>query len=527
MGYKALYRKFRPQVFEDVSGQEHIVMTLKNQIKYQRIGHAYLFCGTRGTGKTTIAKIFARAVNCTNPREGEPCGECDMCQGIQKGNLFNVVEIDAASNNGVDNIRQIIEEVTYPPTQGKYKVYIIDEVHMLSAGAFNALLKTLEEPPSYVIFILATTEVHRIPITILSRCQRYDFRRLEVDKILERLEELTKKENVVTDKEALELIARRGDGSMRDSLSILERCIAFHLGQPLTRDKVIQVLGATKTQVYEELTQSIGGKDVGKVLAKLDESILEGINIRQFATDYIQFLRNLLLLKIAPELEMTIDMEKSGINRLIDLGRDISQDALIRHIKILAELVDKLRYQTDGRILLETTFIRLCKPQMDMNIEGLLERIDTLEQRLEQLQQGGIVSVYREEAPKVVEEEEIVQKPPATPQELQKIKAGWQQVIAHLAEDKIYQRLGARGRLCFVEEEPQVLYLSYEPGVATSLDKDKLIELLDKGIQKEFDRKVPIKIVIDQPRGGLKLHDVEIIEKIQEKINFPIEVEDN
>ena len=250
MSYTALYRKFRPAKFEDVKGQEHIVTTLKNQIKANRIGHAYLFTGTRGTGKTTIAKIFARSVNCENPIDGSPCGECAVCKAIAAGASMNVIEIDAASNNSVDNIREIVDEVSYSPAEGKYKVYIIDEVHMLSIGAFNALLKTLEEPPSYVIFILATTEVHKIPVTILSRCQRYDFRRISIDTIADRMRELMDAEHVQIEERALRYIAKAADGSMRDGLSLLDQCIAFHLGQELTYDKVLDVLGAVDTEVF-------------------------------------------------------------------------------------------------------------------------------------------------------------------------------------------------------------------------------------------------------------------------------------
>ena len=229
MSYTALYRKFRPERFEDVKGQDHIVTTLKNQIAAERIGHAYLFCGTRGTGKTTIAKIFAKAVNCEHPVDGSPCGECRSCRTIAAGASMNVIEIDAASNNGVDNIREIVDEVSYSPAEGKYKVYIIDEVHMLSIGAFNALLKTLEEPPSYVIFILATTEVHKIPVTILSRCQRYDFKRISIETIADRMRELMEEEGQQVEERALRYIARAADGSMRDALSLLDQCIAFSL----------------------------------------------------------------------------------------------------------------------------------------------------------------------------------------------------------------------------------------------------------------------------------------------------------
>ena len=254
MSYTALYRKWRPTSFEEVRGQDHIVKTLKNQINSGRIGHAYLFCGTRGTGKTSIAKIFARAVNCEHPVDGSPCGECSMCRQIAEGASLNVVEIDAASNNGVENIRDIREQVQYPPTDGRYRVYIIDEVHMLSIGAFNALLKTLEEPPSYVIFILATTEVHKIPITILSRCQRYDFKRISIDTIAGRLAELTQAEQIDVDDRALRYVARAADGSMRDALSLLDQCVAFHFGEKLTYDNVLEVLGAVDNRVQQAVS---------------------------------------------------------------------------------------------------------------------------------------------------------------------------------------------------------------------------------------------------------------------------------
>ena len=276
MGYTALYRKFRPQEFEDVKGQEHIVTTLKNQIKADRIGHAYLFCGTRGTGKTTIAKILARAVNCEHPVDGSPCNTCKTCRAINEGTSMNVIEIDAASNNGVDNIREIREEVAYRPTTGKYKVYIIDEVHMLSTGAFNALLKTLEEPPSYVIFILATTEAHKIPITILSRCQRYDFRRITADTIAARLQELMDKEGNDVEEKAIRYIAKAADGSMRDALSLLDQCIAFYLGEKLTYEKVLENLGAVDTQVFSRMLRQILQQDTAGTIKTLDEIIIQG-----------------------------------------------------------------------------------------------------------------------------------------------------------------------------------------------------------------------------------------------------------
>ena len=276
MSYTALYRKFRPQDFEDVKGQDHIVTALKNQVKANRLGHAYLFTGTRGTGKTTVAKILAKAVNCEHPVDGSPCNECETCKRIAEGSSMNVFEIDAASNNSVSNIRDIVEEVAYSPTEGKYKVYIIDEVHMLSASAFAALLKTLEEPPAYVIFILATTEVHMIPITILSRCQRYDFRRISIDTIAGRLQELMVKENISVEDKALRYVAKAADGSMRDALSLLDQCIAFYLGENLTYDKVLQVLGAVDNEIFSQL------------LPNADDSLLPHRITLLFAGDLMQ-----------------------------------------------------------------------------------------------------------------------------------------------------------------------------------------------------------------------------------------------
>ena len=273
MSYTALYRKFRPSTFDQVKGQDHIVQTLKNQINANRIGHAYLFCGTRGTGKTSVAKIFAKAVNCEHPVDGSPCNECETCRGITNGSAMNVIEIDAASNNGVDNIRQIRDEIQYSPSSGKYTVYIIDEVHMLSIGAFNALLKTLEEPPAYVIFILATTEPHKIPITILSRCQRYDFKRISIDTIAARLSELMEKESIEVEDKAIRYVAKAADGSMRDALSLLDQCIAFYLGQKLTYDNVLDVLGAVDNEIFSRLTRSVIDSDVTTSLNILEEII--------------------------------------------------------------------------------------------------------------------------------------------------------------------------------------------------------------------------------------------------------------
>ena len=383
MSYTALYRKFRPTVFEDVKGQEHIVTTLKNQIKSGRTSHAYLFCGTRGTGKTTIAKIFAKAVNCEHPVDGSPCGECAICRSIAAGTSMNVIEIDAASNNGVDSIRQIVEEVNYSPAEGKYKVYIIDEVHMLSIGAFNALLKTLEEPPAYVIFILATTEVHKIPITILSRCQRYDFRRISIDTIADRLKELTQKEQVQIEEKAVRYIAKVADGSMRDALSLLDQCIAFYFEQELTYDKVLDVLGAVDTGVFSRMLREILKGDAAAALGVLQDIVLQGRELSQFVTDFAWYLRNLLLIKSADGVEDIIDVSSDNLVRLKEEAHLAENDTIMRYIRILSELSGQIRYATQKRILIEMAIIKLCRPAMETDTTSLADRIRQVEEKIE------------------------------------------------------------------------------------------------------------------------------------------------
>ena len=384
MSYMALYRKFRPDEFEDVKGQDAIVKTLKNQIKSERIGHAYLFCGTRGTGKTTVAKIFAKAVNCEHPVDGSPCGECETCRAIAAGNSMNVIEIDAASNNGVDNIREIREEVSYRPTEGKYKVYIIDEVHMLSIGAFNALLKTLEEPPEYVIFILATTEAHKIPVTILSRCQRYDFKRITIETISARLRELIDKEKWDVEEKAVRYIARMADGSMRDALSLLDQCAAFYIGETLTYDHVLEVLGAVDTEVFSRLLREILEYNVQKVIATVDELVMQGRELSQMAADFTWYLRNLLLVKSSDDMEDVLDVSTENLKRLKEEAQMVDADALIRYIRVFSDLTSQLKYSTQKRVLLEVTLIKLCRPAMEVAQDTLLDRIRAVEKKLEE-----------------------------------------------------------------------------------------------------------------------------------------------
>lgn len=431
MSYTALYRKFRPGEFEDVKGQDHIVTTLKNQIKAERIGHAYLFCGTRGTGKTTVAKIFAKAVNCQHPVDGSPCGECEMCKAIAAGVAMNVIEIDAASNNGVDNIREIREEVAYRPTNGKYKVYIIDEVHMLSIGAFNALLKTLEEPPEYVIFILATTEAHKIPITILSRCQRYDFKRISIDTIVDRLKELMEKEQVEVEERAIRYVAKAADGSMRDALSLLDQCIAFYLGQRLTYDHVLEVLGAVDTDVFSKLLRQILARNVSAVLETVEELVMQGRELTQLTNDFTWYLRNLLLAKSSDNMEDVLDVSTENLQQLKEEADMVEAETLFRYIRIFSELSNQMRYAVQKRILLEVALIKLCRPQMETTQDSLVDRVRVLEEKIES---GDFVNTVQDTTVSVERKEERVpkEKPKlekAIPEDIREIVKNFRMIV--------------------------------------------------------------------------------------------------
>lgn len=460
MSYTALYRKFRPDTFADVKGQDHIVTTLKNQIKANRIGHAYLFTGTRGTGKTTVAKILAKTVNCENPTEDGACGECRSCRAIAAGASMNVIEIDAASNNGVDNIREIVEEVSYSPAEGKYKVYIIDEVHMLSIGAFNALLKTLEEPPSYVIFILATTEVHKLPITILSRCQRYDFKRISIDTITNRMKTLIDAEGVEVEDKALRYIAKVADGSMRDALSLLDQCIAFHLGRELTYDKVLDVLGAVDTGVFSDLLRHVLDRDVLKCIELLEEVVMQGRELTSFVTDFTWYLRNLLLVTSSDHLEDVIDMSTDNLARLKEEAKLVDVDRIVRFIHIFSDLSGQIRYASQKRILVEIALIKLCKPDMEANQEALLDRIRQVEDKVE----NGVVVTMAEGGAATGGNSQPVKKqkpklPQAIPEDIKAIVAKWPSIVGaaenpmkmHMKAAKL--SLGGDNRLLLVMED--------------------------------------------------------------------------
>ena len=522
MSYTALYRKFRPDEFEDVKGQDAIVRTLKNQINADRIGHAYLFCGTRGTGKTTVAKIFAKAVNCEHPVDGSPCGECAMCKSIAAGTSMNVIEIDAASNNGVDNIREIREEVTYRPTEGKYKVYIIDEVHMLSIGAFNALLKTLEEPPEYVIFILATTEAHKIPITILSRCQRYDFKRISIETIAARLRELIDKEGWDLEDKAVRYIAKMADGSMRDSLSLLDQCAAFYMNETLTYDHVLEVLGAVDTEVFSRLLRQLLAMDVHQVIETVDELVMQGRELSQLAADFTWYLRNLLLVKSSDNMEDVLDVSSENLALLKEEAQMIDSDTLIRYIRIFSDLTNQLKYATQKRVLLEVTLIKLCRPAMDQNKDALLDRIRAIEKQLEEGAWEAPVReriVYASDAKEAGEPKPKPELPQALNEDVKAVAKDFRMIINEASP--MLRTYLKKARLSAGEGNRLLIVLPDElsaSAVATPEHKEEIQSLIEQKIGKK------VEIDVRQMEAGRRFEDNFV--DLENLINMEITVED-
>ena len=382
MSYQALYRQWRPQDFDEIIGQNHIIIPLKNQIVSNSYGHAYIFSGTRGTGKTSTAKIFARAVNCLNNTDGNPCNKCENCQSILEDQFIDVVEMDAASNNSVDDIRELREHIKFAPSKGKYKVYIIDEVHMLSQGAFNALLKTLEEPPEYVLFILATTERHKIPATILSRCQRFDFKRVSYDQILTRLIHICTKLEISYDIEALKLIIQKSDGAVRDTLSSLDQCLSVS-EHKLTISDVVEILGIVeKTQILT-LVQFLETEQATEVLLTVDNIMKQGKDLNQFVSAMIEVYRDILILTMVKENHATlIDASFEYIESIQDISVNLTPNHLSRALDHLIDLSKTLKYAQNKRALFETTLVKLMYPVTEESITNLIERVERIEKKL-------------------------------------------------------------------------------------------------------------------------------------------------
>ncbi|MBE7020311.1 MAG: DNA polymerase III subunit gamma/tau [Ruminococcaceae bacterium] len=391
MAYQALYRKWRPSVFEDVVGQNHIVETLKNQINSNKIAHAYLFCGSRGTGKTSTAKIFSRAINCEHPVNGNPCNECDTCKGIINNSIFDVIEIDGASNNKVDDVRAIRDEVVYPPANAKYKVYIIDEVHMLSNEAFNALLKTLEEPPSYIIFILATTEFHKIPATIISRCQKFDFKRITYNDTADRLRKVAQSDGINITESAVKLLAKAADGSLRDGLSKLDQCLALGLSKIDYKD-IANIIGASDPEFLADFVDLIIDENLGEALKLLDSGVNMGMDALRLFSDVIDYFRDLMMIKSTGDFSLIINNETDVLNRYKAQCDKLTLTRLLRIIETLFEGQNTAKYSISPKLSFETALLKAASKNTNHDIEALMERIEALENKLKKISTEGVPS---------------------------------------------------------------------------------------------------------------------------------------
>ena len=534
--HKALYRVFRPKTFEDVVGQEHIVKTLKNQIKNNNIGHAYLFSGTRGTGKTSTAKIFARAVNCLNPTNEEPCNECEICTDTLNDNIMDIVEIDAASNNSVDDIRELRESVKYTPSKAKYKVYIIDEVHMLSQGAFNALLKTLEEPPSYVIFILATTEPHKIPATILSRCQRFDFKRVSSKDIASRMAYICKKENIDAEDKALSLIARNSQGALRDALSILDQCMSFG-NEKIEYNDVIELLGTVNIDELFELSQAILDENTKKSLQILNEFIIWGKDIRNLINDLIDHFRNLMVCKVSKDLDEIISLPEESIERLKNQAENININDLIRILNILSETQDSMKSSSNTRILAEVTMMKIAQPMFDESKEALIKRIENLEQIIES---GNIkvVTVQNEANENLVpqdinvdntqEEVENVVYENVKSEDVSLVESSWKKIIQKIKDDRKPSIYALLKEVNSFNVKDNILYLIFNDNFSfarSRLSSQDTIKYVESVIREVINRSFNIQIYLKSEVANLNLEETsnkvdegeEILKKIVDK----------
>ena len=516
--HKALYRVYRPKTFGDVVGQEHIVKTLKNQIKNNNIGHAYLFSGTRGTGKTSTAKIFARAVNCLNPINEEPCNECEICIDTLNDNIMDIVEIDAASNNSVDDIRELRESVKYTPSKAKYKVYIIDEVHMLSQGAFNALLKTLEEPPSYVIFILATTEPHKIPATILSRCQRFDFKRVSSKDIASRMSYICKKENIEAEEKALSLIARNSQGALRDALSILDQCISFG-NEKIEYNDVIELLGTVNIDELFELSQSIIDENTKKSLEILNEFIIWGKDIRNLINDLIDHFRNLMVCKVSKDLDEIISLPEESIERLKEQSQNVNINDLIRILNILSETQDSMKSSSNTRILAEVTIMKIAQPMFDESKEALIKRIENLEEKIEsgnikvstvQIEQSKDVKSQIIEDNKVEENKEDVAYEEVKSEDVRLVESSWKKITQKIKDDRKLSVAALLKEVNTFNVKDNILYLIFNDNFSfarSRLNSKETIEYIESIIREVLNRSFNIQIYLKSEVASLNLSE--------------------
>ena len=537
--HKALYRAYRPQTFKDVVGQEHIIRTLKNQIENGNVGHAYLFCGTRGTGKTSTAKIFARAVNCIDSVNEEPCNECEVCKDILNDNIMDVIEIDAASNNSVDDVREIRENVKYTPAKCKYKVYIIDEVHMLSQGAFNALLKTLEEPPSYVIFILATTEPHKIPATILSRCQRFDFKRVTVQDMSSRMKEICEDVNIEVDERALNLIARNSQGALRDALSILDQCMSFSDDKIEYKD-VVDLLGTVNIEQLFEMSEYVIKEDTKKCLEILNEFVIWGKDIKNLIDDLIDHFRNLMICKVSTELDEIISLPEETIEQLKAQSSLIETNDIIRILNILSETQDNIKSSSNPRVLAEVSIMKLSQPMFDESKESLIKRLANLEEIIK----SGNIKITTDNTTSTVEsqvttgvenkqpEVEEVYYEEVKSEDVKLVEKSWENILMNIKKDKnmpVYAILREAKDFNVYAND---LYIIFDDNFAfakNKLNDPKTLGYIENVVRDTLNRSFSIKIILKSESKNINL-EIEKVEKdkgeqILEKV-FPKDILD-
>jgi DNA polymerase-3 subunit gamma/tau len=526
MNYTALYRKFRPKKFEDIVGQEHITRTLRNQIISNRVGHAYLFNGTRGTGKTSAAKILARAVNCLNPKDGEPCNECEICKAALSGALTDIVEMDAASNNSVDDIRIIRDEVNFLPTLAKYRVYIIDEVHMLSTGAFNALLKTLEEPPAHVKFILATTEPQKLPATILSRCQRFDFKKISDENIDKRLQYICDESKIEITKEALKIIAVLSEGAMRDALSILERCLQEGNNQ-INEELVKELVGIPKLEYISGITESIINYDVDNALKVVNEVLKQGKDISNLIWEIIKYFKDILVYKTSQTLEIYNEKE---ITQIKGLANNVSKERLLQIIYDLSNLSNEIKWSSQKELMFQVEIIKLCNKGQDVkNITGL-EEINTRLQKLEEQVKNGVkvTKVPVENTPKVdktVPQNEITKK-------VINGKEGstgekWPNILNNLKKSGKILLYTNLINATPVELNDLVIGIEFKNGVTpfikSVIERAENIVELEKAISMEYGKEMKIKIIDGKTEQVNKIQS-DPIDNLPADLDIPINI---
>ena len=517
---ETLYRKYRPIDFDTVVGQDVIVKTLRNQIVKGSTAHAYLFSGTRGTGKTTVAKIFARAINCPNEINGNPCNECPTCKAALEGTNLNIVELDAASNNGVDDIRKIIDQLEYLPRDGeKKKIFIIDEVHALSGSAAQAFLKSLEEPPEHVVFILATTDPNKLPETVLSRCQKYNFKRINIESIVAYLKKISDAEKIDIDEDALVFIAEKSDGSMRESISKLDRVRAYASSDKLTKENVLDILGIVDDDDFSKLTKAINESDIERAISILSDCLERGKDISQFTNDFIWHLRNLLIAKDIKEPIESLNITRSNFEKLKKEGEVISKDVLIYFIEELSRTINLMKYDENRRVILETAFIRLASPETNFMETAVMARLDSIEKA----QKEGMVYKVVERADNTEKKETAsdinsvddkkenktkeMKLTPVTMDEIMKVTDNWKTIAA--STSKIFKTVMMESKpIPGNEKEPGLIEVQVDEKGTSFLKKfddyKTLEETLSRSAEKIINKKIIFKLVLADDKKYVK-----------------------